>query len=237
MTTENLKINEVIKDTDYPEKASEGGFGAEIVKNQNNTNLIQNLQRIESALSHDTPLTTDQILGVEKNLDSMKVLVEGEEMTVEELRYNMPMWSEIEDGRFEQSWKLTQLTPHYAELLSKYEDGIVLESMTRLSYRVAEQLAKHKRWVLSLELLKSASDDVVKVLAKHQGPLHLGLTSISDVAAEYLSQHEFDGLGLHQLTSLSDEVAQTLAKHKGSIFGTGRILEKVEHYGGNVHMY
>lgn len=232
---ENLKLNEVVKDTTSPEKKSDGGYCIEVVKSPENTGIVEQIQQLESALSHDKSVTVNQVLGTEDALDSMKVVVSGEEMTIAELRQvpdlekNMKIWQEIEAGYFENIEQLTYITVHIAGLLSKIEkreDGgdafLKLKGLISISDSVAEQLAKHKG-DLNLNGLTSISDTVAEHLSKHQGQLDLdGLTYISDTVAEHLSKHQ-NLLCLDGLSTISDTVAEHLSKCFGHLFLDGII--------------
>ncbi len=243
MTSENLKFNEVIQDTDSPEKKeSEGGYGVEIVKGQDNSVVVESLQQLESAISHDEPVTVMQILDTEKSLDSMKVVVGGEEMTIGEMRQipdlekNAKIWEEIEGGDFSSHIGLTYVTPHVADLfLSKFKGNINLGSLGVMSDDVAERLSRYQGY-LSLGGLRSISEVAAEYLSKHQGKLYLaGLSSMSDTAVRYLSKHEGD-LFLNGLTSMSDAAAKYLSEHKGvlGLYGLVSISDTVaEHLSKN----
>ncbi len=213
MTPENLKFNEVIRDTDSPEKkGGEGGYGVEIVKSPGNTELVNDLQQLESALSHDTPVSAEQILEVEKSLDSMKVVVGGDEMTIGEMRQipdlekNAKIWEEIKAGDFSHHENLTYLTSQIAHQLSGLERTLYLHGLTTISDTAAEHLSRL------------------------QGRLYLdGLASVSDTAAKHLSHHRSD-LFLHGLTSISDTAAEHLSHHQDYLSLSGAVRQKVSSF-------
>jgi hypothetical protein len=81
--------------------------------------------------------------------------------------------------------------------------------------RGAAQEARRRKGKLALSKLEVASDAVVRVLATHEGPLSLGLKSLSLEAAKALAQREAEtALGTQEL---SDEAARALAEAKGRI--------------------
>ncbi len=197
MTPENLKINEVINDTDSPEKEKgDGSFGVEIVKAQDSSGVVENLKQFESALLHDQPVRIEQVLNLEKSLDSMKVVVGGEEMTIggmrqiPDLEKNAKIWEEIEAGDFSHHENLTHLTPQIAHQLSGHQGYLSLSSLTTISDTTAEHLS-HYQGILYLNSLTAISDTAAEHLSHHQGSLYLyGLATISDIAAEHLSRHQ-----------------------------------------------
>ena len=81
--------------------------------------------------------------------------------------------------------------------------------------RGAAQEARRRKGRLALSKLEVASDAVVRVLATHEGPLSLGLKSLSVEAAKALARREAEtALGTQEL---SDEAARALAEAKGRI--------------------
>jgi hypothetical protein len=92
---------------------------------------------------------------------------------------------------------------------------IPLPSLKSLnSVALAEVLAERKG-NLALSKLDAAPDAVVRALAAHQGPLSLGLKSLSVEAAKAVAQRQDDTtLGA---TKLSDEATKELAQAKGKI--------------------
>ncbi len=224
MTSENLKINEVVRDTDSPEKKeSEGGYGVEIVKGQDNSVVVESLQQLESVLSHDQPVTIGKILEAEKALESIKVNFCGEDMTIEKMQKvveeNKEIWEEVKNENYKHITELTYITNEIAECLLGNTDWLLLHKLTFLSDKQAEILSKYRGEYVSLPELASLSDMAIRHLSTLEGEkeLILGLTSLTDDASEYLSKYCGKRLDLRNVAMISDTAAKNLAKFKGRL--------------------
>jgi hypothetical protein len=164
------RIENLIEETkDSPEQERRGGFE---MSGDEAHNVAAELSLLHNLIDHDKSVTGADLKKVEENLKNMKMDVGGDMMTVEEaeripdFKMNVEIWKEIEEGNFNNSGKLTYITPRVAESLSKHKGDLYLHRLTSLSDTAAESLSKHKG-VLDLS----------------------GLTSLSDMAAESLSKY------------------------------------------------
>lgn len=117
-------------------------------------------------------------------------------------------------------------TQFYQSQAHQPEDPQPPNEITQLNLEQAEQLVRdHCGDALYLDSLTTLSDDVARVLAKHNGNLYLaGLSSLSDEVAKALAQH-MGCLYLTGLSTLSDDAAKLLAQHKGKVYLDGLTLE------------
>jgi len=204
-----------IKDT----KGASNKHGLEMASDIETTEVTDTLATLHDAISHDTPITESTLSGLTTAIGTLSIDVGGTLMSVAEvekipdLKRNMEIFKEIQDGNFDNHSQLTFITPLIAEFLSKHKGTLGLDGLTTLSDTAAEHLSKHKGW-LWLQGLTTLTDTAAEHLSKYKGNLFLrGLTTLSNIAAEHLSKHE-GWLGLNGLTTLSDTAAEYLSKHK-----------------------
>jgi len=197
--------------------------GLEMVAGKETTEVTESLDTLHDAITHDRPITESTLTGLTTAIGTLSINVGGITMSVAEtennpdIKRNMEIFKEIQDGDFSNSHELTFITPLIAEYLSKHEGILLLEGLTTLSDIAAEHLSKHEG-DLYLRGLTTLSDIAAEHLSKHKGRLDLdGLTTLSDTAAEHFSKHK-GRLDLDGLTTLSDTAAEHLSKHEGDLW-------------------
>jgi len=207
-----------IKDT----KGASNKHGLEMVAGIETTKVTETLDTLHDAITHDTPITESNLNDLTTAIQGLSIDVGGTLMSVREvekipdLKRNLEIFKEIQNGVVSNSDKLTFITPLIAESLSKHEGTLGLRGLITISDTAAEHLSKHEG-VLYLHGLTTLSDTAAEHLSKHEGGLWLyGLTTLSDPAAEHLSKHE-GYLNLDGLTTLSDTAAESLSKHEGTL--------------------
>ena len=160
------------------ETEKESGQGLEIVKGDELDKVGESIETLKDKIDHDTPVTGNDVLQIKETLNNLTIDVAGEKVPIgevkdnKELKGNIEILKEIENGNFENIRKLTFITDKTAESLSKHEGWIWLNSLKSLSDNQAESLSKHEGW-LSLKSLKSLSDNQAESLSKHEGGLFL----------------------------------------------------------------
>ena len=199
-------------------------------------NLARELSSVANLVSHDQPVKEKDIENLDSAIQGMKV---EEIEKIPDLKKNAKIYQEINDGNFENTYKLTyitdeiaeiigtqkninlshlkQLTDRQAELICKDISSINLAGLTTLTDNVAEYLGKTRSRV-ELFHLATISDKAAESRSKVGGSLYLGITTLSDNAAEYLSKHMGGELILDELESLSDSAAKSFGEnHKGEL--------------------
>jgi len=194
--------------------------GFEVASDIETTEVTDTLATLHDAISHDTPITESTLSDLTTAIQGLSIDVGGTPMSIAEaekipdLKRNMEIFKEIQDGNFDNHSQLTFITHLIAEYLSKHEGWLDLSGLTTLSDTAAEHLSKHKG-TLGLDGLTTLSDIAAEHLSKHKGWLWLeGLTTLTDTAAEHLSKHK-GYLYLKGLTTLTDTAAEHLSKHEG----------------------
>ncbi len=127
-----------------------------------------------------------------------------------------------------------------AQRLADHTGFLHLDGLTTVSEEVAEALANHQGWILSLDGLNNLTLASAEALAKYRGSLSLnGLKAINPITAKSLANCEgglyLDGienitvetatalatcrnaLSLDGIADLTPESAEALAKHRGSL--------------------
>jgi len=200
--------------------------GFEMVADKKTTEVTKSLDTLHDAITHDRPITESTLSGLTTAIGALSIDVGGTLMSVAEtekipdLKRNIEIFKEIQNGDVSNSKQLTFITPLIAEQLSKHEGRLDLHGLTTISDVAAESLSKHKG-PLYLYGLTTLSDTAAEHFSKHEGDLSLyGLTMLSDIAAEHLSKHE-GYLNLNGLTTLTDTAAVYLSKHEGTLWLNG----------------
>jgi hypothetical protein len=205
----------LIYEATKPTEKSREGF--EMSPEQANQ-ITAELSKLNDAILHDKPISIDDLEDLSKVARGTKIDVGGEIMTVEEaekipdLKRNMKIWDEMKEGNFENTGKLTFLTPKVARIFSE----------------------KCNRTELWLESLSVFSPEVAKELAKFKGK-HIclcGVRFVSDLVAMYLGKSNIEYVNLHELESLSEVAAKNLAEHPNIVKNIGNpvIRAKIAKY-------
>ena len=221
---ENTKEN-LIEETKGITGRSKSG-SVEVAVSQELEKVKDNLAIVKNIISHDLPLSLTELDVLEESLRGMKIVVDGKEMTVEELEKdseliaNMKIWKEVKNGNFDHINEMTKIPDEIAQILAKKNNGVLslsLDKLTSLPDTVAKYLAEYKG-DLYFRGLSFLSDAAAEQLARHRKELRFhNLSSISDTVAKYLGQHQ-GHLILLGLTSVSETGIQYLSKHQGPIY-------------------
>lgn len=181
---------------------------------------------LDNLVNNDKPISPEDTRYLEDAISTMKVNVEGEEVSVQEfeqmpdMKTNVKIWQEIRQGNFVNLGNLTYLPYNIAVLLKDYNGPFRLDNVKKISDKSIEFLSELKG-LISLDGLEFLTDNAAKYLGRHEGILYLDrLVSLSPVQAKYLSGHEGD-LILDRLTTISDEAAEYLKYFKHSLHING----------------
>ena len=237
----------IIEEVKNPKKGN--NFNVPIVPSPELDDASEDLLALGQAIDRDLGVGKENLEKIDNSLRSVKVTVGGMEFTVEDaekipdLKMNMGIWKEIENGNDNNVNKLTHLTPNITDCLvelyrNKFMPMVLLSQLKTLPDEVAKRLA-NINGQLYLDRLTHISDVVAEFLGCHPNRVVLnGLTHISDIAAENLSKNEHD-IWLDGLTSLSNKTAESLAKCSGSLRLWGlitlsdEVAERLSQYTGN----
>ena len=113
-------------------------------------------------------------------------------------------------------FEATKITDDAAELLSKHEGSLDLDSLTKLSDAIASKFHSHKGGTLSLTDCSRISDKAIEILASRKGDLTLGITSLSDASVAALATHE-GRLKLPELEEVEGKHAAVLSSHSSAL--------------------
>ncbi len=231
----------VSQDISTPEKRSSES-GLEIAKTPALKNVVSRANELAEAIQQDRPVTAEQVLDLEKELGNLKVMVGGEEMTVEEarqipdLKMNMEIWEEIESGNLNRVEELTYITTHIAKSLREKLNRVGKNALELWNIRSIEEktlisLSQYEH-SLFLDGLKNITDRQAEILSKHQGTstndvLTIGVKTLPTKQAMYLSKHNGDLL-LEELVSMSDEAADFFVDFEYRLITTTKVKQQVE---------
>jgi hypothetical protein len=123
--------------------------------------------------------------------------------------------------------------PEDEEIFQKIREGKYeitdTSKLTTLTDEIADILIKEAGGYVYLNSLRSVTDSVAEILARHKGFIYLSsIQSLSDVAAEHLSKHEGD-LDLGSLEDFSDTAAKYLAE-SGDAYLDGDNQKRIEKF-------
>ena len=232
------QINELkfkVKEETPKDKEKGEKRGIEITKGEEMNKVIESIEEIKDRIEHDKPIKGKDVLKAKEAINNLTVDINGEKVliknikNIENLKENIEIFKEIEQGNLDNMGKLTFLSKKSAESLSKHEGMFDLDGLKSLTDKSAESLSKHEG-MLNLEGLKSLTDKSVESLSKHEGKLFLsGLESITDKSAESLSKHK-GWLDLRGLKSITDKSAESLSKHKGNIYVPDEIQKQIDKF-------
>ncbi len=189
--------------------------GLELAKTPELEKAVNRANELAEAIQQDQPVTAEAVLDLERELGNLKVIVGGEEMTIEEarqipdLKRNMEIWEEIRERNLDNFFNMTYLATDIARLLVFKQRGAVLDlkSLKRISNNVADILEEH-RGSLFLEGIEELSDNAAESLSKHKGKVVLsGLKPMSDRSASYFINFPFD-------LNVSQEIKEQISRLK-----------------------
>ena len=205
---ENL-INEATKSN---EKSREG---FEMTAEQAGQ-ITAELSKLNDVITHDKPISIDDLENLSKVASGTKIDVGGEMMTVEDVENNLEIWKQIKKEdilHFPDTNKLTAITAEVVDVLTKLSE-------------------KWGRSEIKLNGLTFLSETVALHLGKYQGKVHLnGLTTISDSVANYLSGNTVR-IDLDGLKTISEQALEYLVRSKAdvSLYGLNFIPESIIKY-------
>jgi len=183
----------ISQDIAEPEKRS-AEPSLEIAKTKELENAVSKASELAEAIEQDKPVEAEQVLDLDEELGNLKVIVGGEEMTVEQARKipdlskNLRIWEEIRNGIFFNESKLTYVTTDIARrLLNTNHVGFLrnLKPTTEIM-----KMLRNYRGDLWLPLVRELSDEEAEILGQHVGRLYLnGLEKISTKGLDLLLKH------------------------------------------------
>ncbi len=116
------------------------------------------------------------------------------------------------------------ITPEDEKLFQKIREGNFsnedTKKITTITEEIAEIIIKKEGEFISLDGLKSLSDQVAKILAKYEGYIEFeNLSSLSDSAAEDFSRQKGTiYFGSLNLAGLTNKAAKFLSEHERKLF-------------------
>ena len=129
---ENLEENIIQETKDLPEKPKKEGFE---MSSEQAGEITAELTKLDDAISHDKPISVEDLEDLSKVAKGTKINVGDEVMTVEEaeripdLKINVEIWLEMREGNFKNTGKLTRITPEVSKYLAKerylYLSGLI----------------------------------------------------------------------------------------------------------------
>ncbi|MFA6296178.1 MAG: hypothetical protein WC663_02405 [Patescibacteria group bacterium] len=230
MSNPEQLMQENLADVKEPQQNVEG---LEIAKTPESEKVIESANNLAGKIERDEKVTEGEVDDLREALGQMKFDINGEMMTIEqikenpEMKINFKIFQEIQSGDLQRKYNvgltlgITFLPKNIAEVLSHYNGTLNFHRLSFISDSAAEALSHHKG-TLHLNKLSSLSDKAAESLSRHQGFfLYLiGLSSLSDKSIESLS-HYHGGLFLSGLSTLSDNAAESLSHHQESIYLEG----------------
>ncbi len=144
------RINETV------DSKKKGGAGFEMSSEQNRS-IVAELSKFHDAINLDKPIKFEDLESLDQMARNTKIDVGGEIMTVEEaekipdLKMNAEIWKEMSEGNFDNTGRLTKITPAVSRYLENVKD-VDLRSLTSADGLV---LPKAVMGDLCLDKLKS----------------------------------------------------------------------------------
>ncbi len=156
----------------------QGGLSFEVENNEALGNVSDVLSSIQESIVHDKSVTAKDILDLKKSLGDLTVDIEGMKIPIRDIKdmqglvENKKIWDEINEGNYENIYKLTFLFDNAAEHLSVHKYSLYLDGLTSLSDKAAEHLSRHQD-SLFFDNLVSLSDTACQFLAQFRGNLYV----------------------------------------------------------------
>ncbi len=133
---------------DIKEPAKPAG-GLEIAKTPELEKLVDQANELAEAIQQDEPVKFEQVIALNKALDQLKIDIDGEIMTLEELRSmpdykrNLKILRDMDNNDYSSIQRLVDLPAILARHLAKKHKGDIGLSVITLSVDSAKALAYH----------------------------------------------------------------------------------------------
>ena len=98
--------------------------------------ITAELSKLNDAILHDKPINIEDLEDLSKVAKGTKIDIGGEVMTIEEaennpdLKMNIEIWKEMKEGNFENTHKLTRITPSVSKYLENVKGDLNLNNLT-----------------------------------------------------------------------------------------------------------